>query len=305
MESYLGLAAMYSTSDSNAIEFWLDAVQSEFENSAPDLLDLFRIYAEEAKLGHTYIEADLAALSQHAKILEVGAGSLLLSCQLIREGFQVTSLEPIGSGFSHFDRMRDIVLKVARNLEIAPIILDAKAEALTVQDYFEYAFSVNVMEHVDDVQRVIERVGSSLCENAMYRSTCPNYSFPYEPHFNIPTLFSKRLTEKFFYSKIFKHTMPDPKGTWESLNWITVSSVKKIIESQPYLTLKLHQSMLASMFARINTDKEFAKRRSPLVVKCIRMIVFLRLHLLLPIISASLQPVMDCVITKRNLLRDV
>jgi 2-polyprenyl-3-methyl-5-hydroxy-6-metoxy-1,4-benzoquinol methylase len=296
---------MHSENNRDSMDYWLDAVHREFKDNANDLLDLFHVYAEEAKFGRTYIDSDIDTISPGGKILEVGAGSLLLSCQLIREGFQVTSLEPIGDGFSHFDRMRNIVLKVARDFDISPIILDAKAEALTVYDYFDYAFSINVMEHVDDVQQVIERVGHSLCKNAMYRFTCPNYSFPYEPHFNIPTLFSKSLTEKVFYNKIFEHEMSDPKGTWESLNWITVSSVKKIIKSQPLLTLKCNQSMLSIMFARINTDKEFANRRSSIVIKIIRMIVFLRLHLLFSMIPASLQPVMDCVISKCESLEGV
>lgn len=290
---------------SDSMNYWLDAVRSEFEKNAPDLLSLFQVYAEEAKFGRAYIDSDLSSLSNQAEVLEVGAGSLLLSCQLIREGFLVTSLEPVSNGFSHFYRMRNLVLTVAYGLNIKPVILDIKAEELTKYDCFDYAFSVNVMEHVNDVQRVIGRVGNSLRDNAIYRFACPNYAFPYEPHFNIPTLFSKRMTEKFFHKKIFENNMPDPRGTWESLNWITVSLVKKIIKSEPHLAVRCETSMLTCMFARINTDREFASRRSPLVVKIVRMIVFLRLHLLFSIIPSCLQPAMDCVIKKCKALKGV
>jgi SAM-dependent methyltransferase len=300
-----GLVAMPSVDDESSIGFWLSAVQQEFQKNAPDLLSLFLIYAEDAKFGYSYISSDLTSLPQHAKILEVGAGSLLLSCQLIREGFDVTSLEPIGSGFSHFDEMRNRVLKVAGDFEIVPYILDAKAEVLTIQDYFDYAFSVNVMEHVDDVALVLERVGDSLSKNAAYRFTCPNYTFPYEPHFNIPIFINKRLTEKLFYKKIFEHGMSDPRGTWASLNWITVSSIKKAIKPSLVLNSMFRRSMIVNMFSRINTDHEFANRRSPVMVSIIRTIVFLRLHFLFSAIPISLQPVMDCIIVKCNISEDV
>jgi SAM-dependent methyltransferase len=289
---------MDSMNNKNSIECWLDAVQDEFSKNAPDLLSLFTIYAEEAKFGRVYIDSDLKALAQSVNILEVGAGSLLLSCQLIREGFQVTSIEPIGSGFSHFDRMRDIVLKVANDLSITPKILDIHAEKLTINDYFDYAFSINVMEHVDDVEQVITAVGNSLNEKAFYRFTCPNYLFPYEPHFNIPTLFSKQLTEKIFYKKIFFNGMDDPKGMWESLNWITVPLVKRVVESRPYLSLKFNRSILTQIFTRVVADKALANRRSPIVMSVIRIIVFFRFHFLFSAIPVSCQPAMDCVIIK-------
>ena len=296
---------MPSLDNEGSIEFWLSAVQQEFEKNAPDLLGLFRIYAEDAKFGYSYISSDLTSLAQNSKVLEVGAGSLLLSCQLIRDGFDVTSLEPTSSGFSHFDEMRNIVKKVAGDFEIIPDILDAKAEALTIKNYFDYAFSVNVMEHVDNVSLVLERVGDSLSKNSVYRFTCPNYTFPYEPHFNIPTFINKRLTEKLFYKKIFEHSMSDPKGTWKSLNWITVSSIKKAIKPSLGLKLVFKCSMLTNMFARINTDPEFANRRSPIMVNIIRALVFLRLHLLFSVIPVSLQPVMDCMIVKCDFSEDV
>lgn len=291
---------MGSQCSENSIESWLAVVQSAFEENEPELLNLFNIYAEEARFGRKYIDLDLLTLPEAANILEVGAGSLLLSCQLIREGFQVTSLEPIGNGFSHFDRMRNVILKVASELNVETFIVDVKAEDLQIRETFDYAFSINVMEHVDDVSLVIERVGRSLRENKRYRFTCPNYAFPYEPHFNIPTIFTKQLTEKLFSRKIYEHSMSDPKGTWESLNWIKVSSVKKIVRSRPELIVCFKQSMLKGVFLRMTEDEMFASRRSSIVLTAIKVLVFLRFHLLLSMVPASIQPVMDCIITKCN-----
>jgi 2-polyprenyl-3-methyl-5-hydroxy-6-metoxy-1,4-benzoquinol methylase len=187
---------MFGVIDPPSIDSWLADVRVYVSEKAPNMLSTLDVYLGEARFGRQYIADDLMRLHQGAMVLEVGAGSMLLSCQLVREGFQVTALEPTGAGFSHFERMRKLVLQRAEVLGCLPRMLDQSAEALSEQNCFDYAFSVNVMEHVEDIALSIGNVGSSLKHGATYRFTCPNYLFPYEPHFNIPTLFSKRLTEK-------------------------------------------------------------------------------------------------------------
>ncbi len=119
-----------------AIEFWLAEVRPQFVDSAPGLLPLFDAYSAEALFGRRYIDFDLKRLRPGARVLEVGAGSLLLSCQLIREGFEVTALEPTGEGFSHFDQMRQMVLDKARAHGCCPTILDLPAERLAAVNCF-------------------------------------------------------------------------------------------------------------------------------------------------------------------------
>ena len=177
---------------------------------------MFDTYAAEAIFGRQYIASDLGRLRNGARVLEIGAGSLLLGCQLVREGFEVSALEPTGAGFGHFERMRELVLREALAQGCCPRLIDLPAERLEVTGYFDFAFSVNVMEHVNDVTQVLEAVGRSLVEGAWYRFTCPNYLFPYEPHFNIPTAFSKGLTERILGRKIFaSKRVPDPVGDLE------------------------------------------------------------------------------------------
>lgn len=165
---------------------WLEVVRTKLRAESPTLLPLFQIYADEARFGRSYIDDDLHPLAQNHCVLEVGAGAMLLSCQLVREGFNVTALEPTGDGFSHFSHMRDLVLSCADQLDCRPSIIELPAEDLSISAHFSFAFSINVMEHVDDIQRAISNVGQSLKPGGKYRFTCPNYLFPYEPHFNIP-----------------------------------------------------------------------------------------------------------------------
>ena len=63
-----------------------------YVNNHPEMLSVFEIYAAEAMFGRRYISAEIDRLRPEAKILEIGAGSFLLSCQLVREGFKVTAL---------------------------------------------------------------------------------------------------------------------------------------------------------------------------------------------------------------------
>lgn len=290
---------MHDKQQSFAIEGWLAEVRLQFVSATPDLLPMFDTYAAEAAFGRRYISSDLDRLHFGAKVLEVGAGSLLLSCQLVREGFLVTAIEPIGDGFSHFDRMRRVVLEKAHSLGCCPTILDLPAERFAAVNSFDYAFSVNVMEHVGDVERVLANVGKSLIIGSTYRFTCPNYLFPYEPHFNIPTLFSKRLTEQLLGRKIFgSQNVPDPSGTWMSLNWITVLQVVSYVRQLPWLSLKLNRAMLVSTLERIASDPDFAGRRSPMMRRLLAVLVRLRMHHLLGLVPALFQPIMDCHVQK-------
>jgi 2-polyprenyl-3-methyl-5-hydroxy-6-metoxy-1,4-benzoquinol methylase len=281
------------------IETWLVDVRGCVSDEAPELLSLFDTCAAEAVHGRCYIALDLRYLHPGARVLEVGAGSLLLSCQLVREGFQVTALEPIGTGFSHFERMRQMVLQRSIATGCPPRVLNMAAEDLAEHNSYDYAFSVNVMEHVDNIEHVVANVSSSLVPGASYRFTCPNYLFPYEPHFNIPTLFSKRLTEKVLGPKIFGSIMPDPSGTWRSLNWITVLQVRKIAKRLPGLRVIFNRQFLVSTLERIAFDRNFASRRSAGVCKFLSLLVRLRLHKLLRFMPAILQPIMDCKLQKK------
>ncbi len=284
-----------------AMDTWLGVVRQRFESVSPELLPLFNTYAGEACFGRRYIDADLNRLPDGASVLEVGAGALLLSCQLVREGFAVTALEPIGQGFSHFSQMREIILAVATEEGCLPNIVNQTGETFAHQAQFSYAYSINVMEHVDDVASVVRNVMASLLPGARYRFTCPNYLFPYEPHFNIPTVLTKPLTEKLFYNAIFNtSTVTDPVGTWASLNWINVWQVSRIAKALPGVTVGFNRGMLASTLARMVSDPSFAGRRSPWMRAVLGAVVRCKLHKAAVLVPLCCQPLMDCTFTQHS-----
>ncbi len=290
---------MFALTDSPSMDSWLADIRVYVSEKAPHMLSILDVYLGEARFGRQYINDDLVRLHQGAMVLEVGAGSMLLSCQLVREGFQVTALEPTGAGFSHFESMLKLVLHRAEILGCLPRMLDQSTEALSEQNCFDYAFSVNVMEHVKDIALSIGNGGSSLKYGATYRFTCPNYLFPYEPHFNIPTLFSKRLTEKLLRGQIFcNESIPDTEGTWKSLNWIDVIQIRRSIKRLPELSVAFNRWLLVSILERVVGDKDFSMRRPKWVCVVIAALVQSRLHHIFGFLPVMLQPIIDCTVTR-------
>ena len=266
---------------------------------ASDLLPMFEIYAGEARFGAFVIESDVHNLSSGDQILEVGAGILLLSSHLQREGYAVTAVEPVGRGFSHFDRLRKIVLNYASEGGFAPALFTIPAEDLEFASEFDYAFSINVMEHVRDIAEALRRVLRAIRPGGRHRFLCPNYLFPYEPHFNIPTLFSKALTERLLGKYIrSSQSVVDPRGTWTSLNWISVSQVRRICCKELGVEPVFERSILYLYIQRALHDNEFQRRRSPMILSLLRALDRLGMTRLLLRIPVVCQPAMDCVILR-------
>lgn len=274
-------------------------IKFEINQSKPYLLSTFETYAAEASFARGLLDEDLEPLNKDASILEVGAGALLLSCQLVREGYEVTALEPIGCGFGHFSELQELVLNLAKQQDCVPQIMTQKVEEIVCREAFDFVFSINVMEHVDDVPQAILAVTGALKMGAYYRFICPNYLFPYEPHFNIPTLFSKRLTHKIFHNAIYNNkAVGDPDGMWRSLNWITILSVKRQSNSMPNVELGFKKDLFFKMIGRVINDDKFSSRRSVWMRKLFHFINLLKLSHVAKYIPVLLQPVIDCKITK-------
>jgi len=282
------------------IEPLLDDVRHVVRRDAPHLERLLEIFAQEARFGREWLTPSLNRLAPGAAILEVGAGLMLLSCQLAKEGFRVAALEPVGEGFSSFSELQKLVLVYAEKRGIAPEVLPIPVEQLDQDSSFDFAYSINVMEHVGNFAVALERVGRAIRPGCEYRFMCANYLFPYEPHFNIPTLFSKSLTEKLFRRRIYANTrVGDAAGVWKSLNWITVPKVVRAVRNLSGVSVSFDRSMLEAVLLRAVGDREFSERRSPWVRSLAKGAVGLGLHRLGKWIPPFLQPVMDCSMKRR------
>lgn len=265
------------------------------------LADLFATYAREAVFGRAWLDESLRRLRPGSRVLEVGAGSMLLSCQLCREGFDVTAVEPVGEGFSSFAELQRLVLNFMKERGGTPILLPIAIEALVIEQKFDFIYSINVMEHVGNVPEALRRIVAILAHGGEYRFTCPNYLFPYEPHFNIPIVFSKSVTARVFHSRIFMNqSMPDPSGVWRSLNWISVMQIKRIVRKLPEISLHFKRTMLRDTLMRLVADEQFSGRRSRWMRRVAALLVSSGGYRLAVWIPVSAQPVIDCTLLRRE-----
>lgn len=262
---------------------------------APELDGVVTDYVGEARFGASIITPDLAALPPKARVLEVGAGAMLLSCALQAAGYDVTALEPVGAGFSHMARLRDLVLDYARTQGVPPAVVHVPAEALEARAEFDFAFSINVMEHVHDVAVVLQRVWSSLRPGGAYRFVCPNYSFPFEPHFGIPTFGGKSLTWRIFQRRILaSRVVVDPAGTWASLNWITVARVRQICQREFGVQPRFDREISFRFVRRALTDPSFQRRHGVIMRRLAAALDATGLIALAKVVPAIAQPAMSC-----------
>ena len=281
----------------SGIEAFVAGLRLHIEQQAPQLLTHYDTYAAEASFGRQWLDKELVKLPLGSSILEIGAGMFLLACQLQREGFSVTALEPVGGGFSHFHQLQEQVISYAREHGALPILLRCTAEELYSTKHYDFAYSLNVMEHVADVTAAITRIMKVLKPQARYRFVCPNYAFPFETHFKIPILWNKVVTFYVFQTRILTDTsVEDPQGLWDSLNWITVGKLQRLCAA---LTLQsvFDPAILTDYVGRAMHDSTFSTRHQWIhrIIHTLQKIGLLRLLRLIPV---RLMPVMDCTLTQ-------
>ena len=278
---------------------FLALVRRHLDHRAPHLLQLLEVMSGEARFALTWLADDLDALPDAAAILEIGGGSFLLSCELARRGFAVTTVEPTGAGFDALEELGNVVLELAARESAVPSVVRCKAEDFASDRHFQFAFSVNVMEHVESPDIAVRRVSAALAPGASYRFLCPNYLFPYEPHFNMPTLGSKSLTERLCSRRIHSSTnVNDPTGLWNSLNWITVPQVRRIAAADPSVSVAFEKRTIGRMVERAIGDPVFARRRAPWMVTAARIFKSTGLLRLAALVPATCQPLMDVRLTR-------
>jgi hypothetical protein len=91
----------------------------------------------------------------------------------------------------------------------------------------------------------------------------------------------------------------DPMGTWRSLNWITVRSVRHICRQRLATEAVFDRLIFQTFLSRALSDEAFKARRGPLLrgmIAGLQRSGLLGLTLLIPV---ALLPVMDCRVTRR------
>ena len=222
-------------------------------------------YLNEAIWGWQLIQEDIQRLPPASRVLEIGAGPQVLTCQVSTQNVSITAIEPFSQGFSIMRELGNMVSGIAEELGLKYDFIEITGESFVKPQYFDFAYSINVMEHVDDVNLVLENVIASLRIGGKYHFVCPNYAFPFEPHFNSVTLLNKKLTDRFIKPRILKHsTNPEAEGLWNSLNWVTVTKIKKWSENRDDVDVTFSSRALSMYVSRSISDVTFQNRHPKL-----------------------------------------
>lgn len=215
-------------------------------------------YLAEAEFGYRTIKPYLLNLKPGSNVLEVGVGAGLLMRQCARDfpDLNFTGLEPMGDGFAFFDAFLD-------QYESAPnaVIHRMGYEQYHSDQRFDLIYLVNVFEHLPNWKGFMGFLRDQLTADGCCLILCPNYTFPYEPHFRLPVIFGKRITRHIFGRRIRAFEREnDCEGLWLSLNFVKYASVASYGKS---IGLNVHNepSVVKEMVDRLANDIEFQKRQ--------------------------------------------
>ncbi len=192
------------------------------------------------------------------RVLEVGAGIGALTFYLRQRGVDAIALEPGGIGF---DEVADVGQALRSWLgESATSIIDVPVERLSpeIQGKFDLIFSVNVVEHLPDLDAAFASMAAVLAPNGRMVHTCPNYSVPYEPHYGIPLLPFVPSRSAWLLPRGAK------RDIWNSVNFVTYRQIKDICRRAD-LRVSFRRGTLHDAFMRLERDPDYALRHGGLV----------------------------------------
>jgi 2-polyprenyl-3-methyl-5-hydroxy-6-metoxy-1,4-benzoquinol methylase len=266
----------------------------------PELIDLFLTYQNEALAARKFLDSSLVELNAGAEILEVGGGITALAIQLASEGFNVTTVEPVGEGFSDISFIIQIFSQIAIKENILFNFIGSPIEECRFSQQFDFIFSINVMEHLHDPYSALEHIMHMVAPNGTYRFTCPNYDFPYEPHFG--KLILQRKNSAFFLDKRRAQgrgwTTIHTSGLYSSLNFLTFRKITNHVIELGF-EFFANKSAFFLLVNRSLTDLKIRERHRNLYFL---VLVFSSLGLLnlAKVVPAHYQPIIDLKIIKHS-----
>jgi len=241
--------------------------------------EMLNVYANESRVAMALI---VQHIDHDMRFLEVGAGLCFTSLFLKSEGYEITALEPAIGGFDMFEKLKNIILKHHKALQLD--VITEPAQSLCVDEYglFDLIFSNNVMEHIPDWQSALDAMTDVLSPHGKMIHACPNYSVPYEPHYGTPVLrYFPNLSRRLFVSK------QADLDIWHSLNFITCRQIKRYCRQQQ-LHAHFEKALLYKALKRIDDDPLFKQRHNGLIANVASFIMRSGLGTLIKCIPPSL-----------------
>jgi 2-polyprenyl-3-methyl-5-hydroxy-6-metoxy-1,4-benzoquinol methylase len=212
---------------------------------------IFDLVKDEAKQTLKLVKG--MSFSDEACILEVGAGYGLASICFTMMGFSVTALEPGDTGFEDYIGTSSAFAQVCE-VKIDHIESGAEIANFIDKPKYDLIISNNVLEHIHELDKAINNLSFALKSDGLMVHSCPNYVFPYEPHFGIPLLpFFPSLTRYLLPKKI------STSDVWASLNFITSFKIKNTFRKEG-LYVAFRRGTMCAGISRLRDEEIFAAR---------------------------------------------
>jgi 2-polyprenyl-3-methyl-5-hydroxy-6-metoxy-1,4-benzoquinol methylase len=212
---------------------------------------IFDLVKDEAKQTLKLLKG--MSFPEEARILEVGAGYGLASICLAMMGFSVTALEPGDTGFKAYIGTSAAFARVCE-IKLDHIETGAETANFIDRPKFDLIVSNNVLEHVHVLDQATGNLVLALKDDGIMIHSCPNYAFPYEPHFGIPLIP--------FFPLLTKYLLPKKISTsdvWASLNFVTSFRIKKIYREKG-MFVAFRRGTMCTGISRLRNEELFAAR---------------------------------------------
>jgi SAM-dependent methyltransferase len=221
-------------------------------------------FVNEARFGLSRILRVLPSVDPSSvKILEVGAGSCMLSAYLASKRLKVTAVEPLGPEFDFFLELQRRVIEFCQREDIELKVVRVTGEELNLPGQFDVAFTINALEHMRDPLRTVDNMYDSLKPGGIALVHCPNYSIPFEVHFNLLLVTrSKPINQWLYRSRI----SPYPK-VWDELNFVRYVDLRRHLVHR-CVNFSFDRSVMRDLALRLMDDPIFAERM-PAIVRTI------------------------------------
>lgn len=222
------------------------------------------------------------------RILEVGAGPGFAHAWLQklapRLELDVVAIEPSLAGHEPYFDMGKKLLELL-GLDARRWHSLAASDVAVLGRRFDLIFSSNVLEHVDDVARVIQALAGCLKVNGIMRHNCPNYAFPFEPHFGIPLWPLKPQMAEWILPSLRHNPL------WRGLNWVTAFSVSRAARTVDLKTIFDRDHVYRTLM-RFEKDLRF-REKHPVLFRIYQVLSKLGIPPLFKIIPARLMTPMQ------------
>ena len=175
----------------------------------------------------------------------------------------MTAVEPLGPEFDFFSEPQRRVLEFCGRQAIPVKLVRVTGESMDLPGRFDVAFTINALEHMRDPLRTIDNMYDSLKPGGIALVHCPNYTIPFEVHFNLLLVTrSKPINEWLYRSRISRY----PK-VWDELNFVRYVDLRRHLV-QRRANFSFDRSVMRDLALRLMEDPIFAERM-PAVVRTI------------------------------------